>query len=144
MDLKEVILKALAEAPMPLTSHQIAKECRKHLPGRITGQQVYAILCGPLRPQLTVTPSYRWSLLRCTNDHAGPKPVNRRATDIVIVESEQADCGVRIGDQEYSLAHDHRAIGSENSVIPGELDSPPDMFEGGAFLMLDDDDWPCS
>lgn len=147
MNLETLIIQVLTDAPISLTSHQIARECRKHITGRVSGQQVYAILCNSLRPLVSVTPSYRWSLLRLDSDQPEADPalsglvVGNDETDLRFEQAEQND---RLRDQR---GLSDQGLGA-NRPMNGDLhDDTPDVSLGppteGAFLVLDDDEWLC-
>lgn len=148
MDLEPLIVQVLADAPEALTSHQIAKRCRQrfsgHVSPRLSGQQVHTILSGRLRPLVSVTPSYKWSLL-------GPE--TSRAIPSSGVSSD-ATAGCRAdrqseGDEHTEQLRANRALLNTEFGEGPEIAGPRDDAHGpytdcpGAFLILDDDEWFC-
>lgn len=146
MDLEALIVQVLADAPAALTSHQIAKQCRErfsgHVPARLSGQQVHAILSGPLRPLVSVTPSYKWSLLSPETSRAvSPPTVSGDATTNYRADRQSG------GDEQTGRQHGE---GDLSDAIPSggpeverlRNDAHVPHTDGpGAFLILDDDEW---
>lgn len=134
MDLESLIVQVLADAPTALTSHQIAKECRHrfsgNVPARLSGQHVHVILSGPLRPLVSVTPSYKWSLLSLESNRAMSSP------------AVSGDPTGNYGADRLDLSDAISSGGPEVGRLHNDSHEP-DTECPGAFLILDDDEWLC-